>query len=45
MHSPGHRANVLNGRFREVGMAIVRAAPGGSSGPAATYVNTFGSRR
>jgi uncharacterized protein YkwD len=43
MNSPGHRANILNGRFREVGIAIVRGAPNG--GPGATYVNTFGSRR
>jgi uncharacterized protein YkwD len=43
MNSPGHRANILNRRFREVGIAIVRGAPNG--GPGATYVNTFGSRR
>ncbi len=45
MKSPGHRANILNGRFREVGIAVVRGAPGRPSASAATYVNTFGSRR
>ena len=45
MKSPGHRANILNGRFREVGIAVVRGAPGRPSPSAATYVNTFGSRR
>ena len=44
MNSPGHRANILNSRFREVGLAVVRGAPRrGSDG--ATYVNTFGYRR
>lgn len=43
MHSPPHRANILNGRFREVGFGIARGAPG--HGPAgATYVNDFGRR-
>ena len=43
--SPGHRANTLNGRFREVGIAVVRGTPGGSGGSGATYVNTFAYRR
>lgn len=45
MRSRGHRANILNARFREVGIAIVRGAPGSSGGSPATYVNTFGYRR
>ena len=45
MKSPGHRANILNGRFREVGIAVVGGAPGRSENSGATYVNTFGSRR
>jgi uncharacterized protein YkwD len=45
MHSPGHRANILNGDFREIGIGIahgvpvhIRAARG------ATYTTDFGSR-
>jgi len=45
MKSPEHRANIVNGRFREVGIAVVRGAPGRSVGSGATYVNTFGFRR
>lgn len=45
MKSPGHRSNILDRRYRELGMAVVRGAPGVSGGPAATYVNTFGYRR
>jgi uncharacterized protein YkwD len=42
MHSPGHRANILDGRFREIGIGLALGAPSGDSG--ATYVNEFGSR-
>ncbi len=42
MHSPGHRANILNGRFREIGIGIALGAPNGRAG--ATYVNEFGRR-
>jgi uncharacterized protein YkwD len=42
MHSAGHRANILNGSFREIGIGIALGAPTGGSG--ATYVNDFGSR-
>jgi uncharacterized protein YkwD len=42
MHSPGHRANILQRRFREIGMGVVLQAPKGSG---ATYTTTFGSRR
>ena len=45
MRSPGHRFNMLDGSFREIGVAVVRGAPDGSGGPAATYVNAFGYRR
>ena len=27
MHSPGHRANILNPRFREIGIGVVTGAP------------------
>jgi uncharacterized protein YkwD len=41
MNSPGHRANILNGRFREIGLGVARRAPRGRG---ATYVNEFGYR-
>lgn len=47
MKSPGHRRNILNGRFRDIGIGITPGAPvagvGAASG-AATYVNEFGAR-
>ena len=43
MKSPGHRANVLQPRFREIGIGVVRASPQGSS-HAATYAAEFGTR-
>ena len=43
MASPGHRANVLQPRFREIGIGVVRASPQGSS-HAATYAAEFGKR-
>jgi uncharacterized protein YkwD len=46
MNSPGHRANILNGSFREIGIGVVYDAPvrGGGS-PAGTYATDFGYRR
>ena len=44
MHSPGHRANILNRRFEEIGVGIVRGAPRRGVSNAATYVNNFGAR-
>jgi uncharacterized protein YkwD len=43
MHSPGHRRNILDGSFREIGIGIALGVPNGASG--ATYVNEFGGRR
>jgi uncharacterized protein YkwD len=43
MASPGHRANVLQSTFREIGIGIVRASPRGSN-RAATYAAEFGRR-
>jgi uncharacterized protein YkwD len=44
MKSPGHRANILDGRFRDSGMGVVAKAPsrytGGQRG--ATYTQQFG---
>lgn len=46
MHSPGHRRNILTGRFREIGIGVASRAPTSvsSSGPAGTYTTTFGQR-
>jgi uncharacterized protein YkwD len=44
MHSPGHRANILNGRFREIGLGVARGAPVGGQDRAGTYVTDFGAR-
>jgi uncharacterized protein YkwD len=46
MHSPGHRRNILTGRFVHVGIGIARGAPARAGGrPAATYTTDFGFRR
>ena len=45
MNSPGHRANILNRRFREVGIGIAVGAPQGRWDEAATYATEFGRRR
>ena len=43
MESPGHKANILNRRFRHVGIGVVLGAPmSGADG--ATYTTAFGKR-
>jgi uncharacterized protein YkwD len=46
MHSPPHRANILNRRFRDVGIAVALGAPvrRAIAGGAATYGSEFGVR-
>jgi uncharacterized protein YkwD len=46
MASPPHRANILNPRFREIGIGVAVGAPRRGLGdlPAATYATTFGAR-
>lgn len=44
MRSRGHRRNILNRRFREIGVAFVRDAPVGDARRAATFVTEFGRR-
>jgi uncharacterized protein YkwD len=44
MHSPGHRANILNGRFHEIGLGVARGAPVGGQSRGGTYVTDFGTR-
>ena len=42
MHSPGHRANILNGAYGAIGIGIADGAPQpGVPGNAGTYVNDF----
>lgn len=43
MRSSAHRANIL-GRFRNLGIGIVRGTPSRAYGGGATYTNTFGRR-
>ena len=45
MKSPGHRANILDERFRHIGVGVVIGAPQDvGSMPAATYTTDFGFR-
>lgn len=45
MHSPGHRANILNASFHDSGIGVVAATPAslGDGLPGATYAEDFGS--
>jgi uncharacterized protein YkwD len=42
MRSPGHRRNILDRRFRDIGIGIVTGAPVGSWDHGATYTTDFG---
>jgi uncharacterized protein YkwD len=46
MHSPEHRANILNRRYREIGIGIAGGAPvrAFAAAPGATYATDFGGR-
>ncbi|MCP9490011.1 MAG: CAP domain-containing protein [Solirubrobacteraceae bacterium MAG38_C4-C5] len=44
MNSPTHRANILNSRFRHLGVGLSTGAPRPTSSRAATYVTHFGQR-
>jgi uncharacterized protein YkwD len=45
MHSPGHRRNMLNPKFRDIGIGIAIGAPEDvEDTPAATYTTEFGTR-
>jgi uncharacterized protein YkwD len=41
MHSAGHRANILNGAFTQIGIGIAEGAPQAGVEDAGTYVNEF----
>jgi uncharacterized protein YkwD len=47
MRSPGHRANILNGRFTEIGIGLAPGVPSRvrAAGGAGTFVTEFGTRR
>jgi len=45
LNSPPHRANMLNGRFRDLGAAPVRATGLLDGGDAVVWTATFGTRR
>jgi len=42
MNSPGHRKNILNGAYREIGIGVVAGNPSRSDGAGATYATEFG---
>lgn len=44
MNSAGHRANILNGAYRDIGVGIALGVPVVGGGSGATYVNEFGHR-
>ena len=45
MKSPGHRANILNASFREIGIGVAYGAPvAGGDAPAAIYATEFGAK-
>jgi uncharacterized protein YkwD len=45
MNSPQHRANILQRRFREIGVGVVGGVPQGNASGGATYATDFGARR
>jgi len=45
MRSPGHRANILNGRFRDLGVGFVHGTPNNPDAPGGIYTTDFGVRR
>jgi uncharacterized protein YkwD len=44
MTSPPHRANVLDRRFRHLGLGLAAGAPGAPGSGAATYAGLFAAR-
>jgi len=42
MNSPGHRDNILNGRYREIGIGVAAGNPARTDGAGATYATEFG---
>jgi uncharacterized protein YkwD len=44
MHSPGHRRNILDPKFRDIGIGVVPGSPDVADATGATYVTDFGRR-
>ena len=44
MHSPGHKANILNRNFRDVGVGFSPGTPGNPNADGGTYTTDFGMR-
>jgi uncharacterized protein YkwD len=44
LHSPPHRANILDPSYRDAGVGVARGYPFGGGGAAATYTVDFGAR-
>jgi len=44
MNSPGHRANILSGQFREIGVGFVSGTPSNSNANGGIYTTDFGLR-
>ncbi len=44
MASPGHRANILKPRYREIGFGLALGTPRRSDGAGGTFATTFGAR-
>jgi uncharacterized protein YkwD len=42
MNSPGHRANILQRQYRQIGFGVVSGNPSAKDGSGATYVTEFG---
>lgn len=42
MHSPGHRANILQPQYRQIGFGVIAGNPNAKDGSGATYVTEFG---
>lgn len=45
MDSPPHRANILNRRFKHIGVGVVSGSPAGSKPRSGTYTTNFGYNR
>ena len=45
MHSPGHRANILNPQFKHLGVGFARGCPRGTRADGGTYTTDFGMRK
>jgi hypothetical protein len=42
MHSPGHRANILQPAYREIGFGVLAGNPASAANGGATFVTEFG---